>query len=340
MKKFLIFIAVFCATTLVRADNQIWLPNIPGYATGSKNGSSNALDVNVVNPNASPIPVVFPSNVVVDQGSPGPSASPWPMSVVNTPSVLLPSPLPSGSNHIGSVDVDNFPVPSPTLTIEGTVNQGSPGPSSSPWPVAVENQVQTVIASPLPSGSNHIGSVDVDNFPVPSPTITINGTVNQGSPGPSSSPWPVEVENNVHVIVASPLPSGSNEIGSVNISKFGGSSVSIGPAPAASSIPVTMASNQPVIVTQPSPYPSASPSTASISGQTTLAAPANVAGFILEAYSGNTDNLRWLACATSSTSSGQVLEPGRDTGLIPSSCPVSITPVSGTQEYQIQWLLK
>lgn len=79
--------------------------------------------------------------------------------------------------------------------------------------------------------------------------------------------------------------------------------------------------------------------TAAISGVTTLTAPANAIGFILENLSSNTGNLFWTIGATAATSSaGMLLEPGRDTGEVHAGQNVSVCPSTGTVTYSIQWI--
>ena len=71
MNKILIFILAFSALNFARADGEIYLPNIPGYATGTKSGNNNALDVTLVGGGI--------TIGAVSQGTPGPLASPWPV---------------------------------------------------------------------------------------------------------------------------------------------------------------------------------------------------------------------------------------------------------------------
>lgn len=72
---------------------------------------------------------------------------------------------------------------------------------------------------------------------------------------------------------------------------------------------------------------------------TAFAPPANAVGFILEAESANTDNVRWCIGATASTTNGVLAEPGRDTGFIPCAASISVAAVSGTQTVGVQWVL-
>lgn len=71
-----------------------------------------------------------------------------------------------------------------------------------------------------------------------------------------------------------------------------------------------------------------------------VSAPANAVGFILEAPSDNTHNIRWCIGGTASTTVGMLTEPGRDTGYIPCSANISVcSTVSGTNAFSVQWIL-
>lgn len=83
---------------------------------------------------------------------------------------------------------------------------------------------------------------------------------------------------------------------------------------------------------------SASETTGNVSTVITLTAPSNAIGFILQAKDANTANMRWAMGATATTTAGQQLQPGRDTGYVPAGANVSIVAESGTQEYEIQWV--
>jgi hypothetical protein len=73
----------------------------------------------------------------------------------------------------------------------------------------------------------------------------------------------------------------------------------------------------------------------------TFTVPANAIGFILESDSSvSTVNIRWKIGAAATTSSGMVLEPGRDTGFIPCAANISVIAVSGSsQSIAVQWIL-
>lgn len=71
----------------------------------------------------------------------------------------------------------------------------------------------------------------------------------------------------------------------------------------------------------------------------TFTAPANAVGFLLEAESSNTANIRWAIGSTASASVGTIAESGRDTGYIPGAANISVVAISGTQAVSVQWIL-
>jgi hypothetical protein len=83
-----------------------------------------------------------------------------------------------------------------------------------------------------------------------------------------------------------------------------------------------------------------SPGSATVSTVSTITAPANVAGFILVNLDTSSANIRYRIGAVASATSGQQLQPGRDTGFIPCGANISICAESGTQNYDIQWVIQ
>lgn len=81
--------------------------------------------------------------------------------------------------------------------------------------------------------------------------------------------------------------------------------------------------------------------TLSATTATSNTAPANAVGFFIEANSDNTNNIRWAIGSTASATVGSRLEPGRSgDGFIPCTGSVSVcAEVSGTNAYQLQWIL-
>lgn len=110
----------------------------------------------------------------------------------------------------------------------------------------------------------------------------------------------------------------------------------------ASSLAVTLASDQGTIPISPSVNTNGSIVNTSLTATTasSAAAPANTVGFILEAPSDNTNNIRWCIGSTASTTVGMLTEPGRDSGYVPCAATISIcATASGTNAYSIQWIL-
>lgn len=72
----------------------------------------------------------------------------------------------------------------------------------------------------------------------------------------------------------------------------------------------------------------------------TFTAPTGAVGFILEAESGNSVNIRWAIGSVATTAAGMLMEPGRDSGFVPCAANVSVIAVSGSgQSIGIQWVL-
>lgn len=76
-----------------------------------------------------------------------------------------------------------------------------------------------------------------------------------------------------------------------------------------------------------------------VSTVTTLTAPANAVGFILMNNDDSTANIRWRIGATATAAAGSQLQAGRDTGYVPCAANISICAESGTQNFNIQWIL-
>ena len=68
--------------------------------------------------------------------------------------------------------------------------------------------------------------------------------------------------------------------------------------------------------------------------------PSNCVGFVLEAESSNTANIRWALGSTASSTVGIIAEPGRDSGYIPGCAALSAIALSGTQAVDIIWVQK
>ena len=75
-----------------------------------------------------------------------------------------------------------------------------------------------------------------------------------------------------------------------------------------------------------------------VSTVTTLTAPANATGFILQNLDTSTTNIRWAVGRAATATVGQQLQPGRDSGFVPLGANVSIISESGTNDFDIQWV--
>jgi 3D (Asp-Asp-Asp) domain-containing protein len=108
----------------------------------------------------------------------------------------------------------------------------------------------------------------------------------------------------------------------------------------ANSEAVVIASDQSAIPTKAplSVTGSGSAASATVSTVATLTAPSNAVGFILQNLDTSTANIRWAVGRTATTTLGQQLQPGRDSGFVPIGANVSIVAESGTQNYDIQWV--
>ena len=199
--------------------------------------------------------------------------------------------------------------------------------------------INTTLGSPFQAGGS-IGNtsfiatqstgsnlhVDVDNFPATQPvsgtvavsnfpaTQPVSGTVtaNQGT-----SPW----------IVAGGGTAGSSGTAVLTIQGIGGGTA----VPISGTVSTTIAANSNAQVNN---------STSVTTTATTFIPPANAVGFVVEAESSNTVNLRYAAGTTATTTVGMLLEPGRDSGYVPTSATVTVCAVSGSgQAASIQWVM-
>lgn len=125
-----------------------------------------------------------------------------------------------------------------------------------------------------------------------------------------------------------------------NLTKINGSTLSLGSATSANSIPVVIASDQGAIQLKSPVNLNGSGSTAgaTVSTVITLTAPANAVGFVMQNLDTSTASIRWAIGRIASSTLGQQLQPGRDTGFIPCGANVSLVAESGTQNYDIQWV--
>jgi hypothetical protein len=118
---------------------------------------------------------------------------------------------------------------------------------------------------------------------------------------------------------------------------------SLGAKTSAASFSVVLASDQAAVPTSAPVNTAGSIVNTALVGTTATAVtkPANAVGFILQAASSNSDNIRWCAGSTASTTVGMLAEPGRDSGYIPLSSNLSVCAVASTvaNAFSIQWVL-
>lgn len=191
-----------------------------------------------------------------------------------------------------------------------------------------------------PPGSSSAGSV----------------TANQGTPNNDANAWPVRITDGTHDAtvtaggalnvalsgLANPLPV-TDAAAEASLSSIDTKTPTVGQKVMAASSPVVIASDQSAIpVTGSSPInTNGTIVNASLTATTasSASAPSTAVGFILEAPSDNTNNIRWCIGGTASTSVGMLTEPGRDSGFVPCKATISIcATVSGTNAYSIQWI--
>lgn len=179
---------------------------------------------------------------------------------------------------------------------------------------------QVVVASPGPSQFNRNGVA----------TEVSEDTVTPGN----SRPFPVKVLGTGGVSI-NPSTEAKQDALITLLTDL------LGQQAEAASLSVVLASDQPTVPTsQVALGAGNSPGSASASTTaSTLTAPANAIGFILMNLDSSTTNLRYRIGAVATTSSGQQLQPGRDTGYIPCAANISICAESGTPDYDIQWIL-
>jgi hypothetical protein len=115
----------------------------------------------------------------------------------------------------------------------------------------------------------------------------------------------------------------------------------VGQEAMADSLSVTLASDQtPIPVTATANSGSFDQDTLVATTASTVTAPANAVGFLIQAPSTNTDTIRWCVGATASTTNGVLMEQGRSEGPIMIGADISIcATVSGTNEYIVQWII-
>lgn len=257
---------------------------------------------------------------------------------------------------VSGVQVDPRSIRTLTSSDVVTANQGTANTAANAWPHKVTDgtNVQAVKAASTAAVATDPSSVVAfsPNSPLPTGANTI-GVVNQGTANTAANAWPHKITDGVNtaavkaastaaaaadpavVVAVSP-----NNTIPVNETQVGGASYTLGQKTMANSAPVTIASDQ----VAPKTYANVTASTVQSlvignSSAVSFSPPAGTVGFIAEAPSGNTQNLRCAAGTTATTTLGLRLEPGRDTGFVPVAATVSCIAEAGTnQEVDVQWV--
>jgi hypothetical protein len=196
-------------------------------------------------------------------------------------------------------------------------------------PVAIasnQSVIPVVVASPLPAGTNSIGGVTL-SASLPSGTNSI-GSVVQGSAAATASAWPVKPTDGTNVITVK--------------------AASTAPVATDTAEVVAISPNTPAIGTKQPVNANGSLSSRQTvtSSESSVVAPANAVGVIVECESVNVDNLRWGFSSSSSailsSTLGMLCEPGRDTGVLPFGAGTYVHLIStgaGSDYADIQWVL-
>lgn len=167
-------------------------------------------------------------------------------------------------------------------------------------------------ASPVPIS----GTIAVSNFPA-TQAVTQSGTWTTGRT------W--SLLNSTDSVNVGNFPATQPVSGTIAATQSGTWTVQQGSPPWTVSAPVSTTG-------------SGSAAGATVSTVQTLTAPANAVGFVLMNMDTSTTNMRWAIGRTATTTLGQQLQPGRDTGFVPAGANISIIAESGTVTYDIQWV--
>lgn len=247
-----------------------------------------------------------------------------------------------------------------SIPVTGTFWQATQPVSGTFWqatqPVSIAATVATNVAQF--GGTNVVTGIGASGLGIPRFSLSNDSLVGLVSGSSIVGKFGIDqttpgTTNGVQINAA--LPSGTNIIGKVSIdqttqgttnfvtenqTQVGGSAVTLGSKTSANSYPVVIASDQGSLQTKSSinVTGSGSAAAATVSTVATLTAPGNAVGFILMNLDTSNANIRWAVGRTASTTLGQQLQPGRDTGFVPIGANVSIIAESGTQNYDIQWI--
>lgn len=248
--------------------------------------------------------------------------------------------------------------PSQEHVTAGSPNSSRLSDGTSFYKATTPSDTQPVSAAslPLPSGASTAANQSTGNASLSSidgkiPASPSQEHVTAGSPHAArltdgTSFYKATTPSDTQPVSAAalPLPSGASTsanqtTANSSLSSIDGKLNSLGQKTSANSVPVVLPSDQTVSVKAPvNVTGSGSAAGATVSGVTTLTAPANAVGFVLMNLDVSTTNMRWAVGRTATTTLGQQLQPGRDTGFVPVGANISIIAESGTVTYDVQWV--
>jgi hypothetical protein len=345
------------------ASSAVYLPNLPGYATGTSLGGGHyGLDVSgtfsLTNPTVGAAVPATANYIAGNKAGNLTGLLIGQQTMANSLACVLPSDqsaIPVSQSGAWSVSVSNFPGTQPVSGTVAATQSGTwtvqPGNTANTTAWLVTGTGGTFPATEsgtwnvgLNAGSNIVGKVGIDQT-TPGTTNRVASNLDQvaGSAiatghGTAAGAIRVELPTDGTGVVG--LAAGANTIGSIN--NISGT-VSLPTGASTSALQTTGNTSLASIVTNTSKAPinttgSGSAAAATVSTVITLSAPANAVGFVLMNLDTSTANLRWAVGRTATTTLGQQLQPGRDTGFIPVGANVSLVAESGTQNYDIQWV--
>jgi hypothetical protein len=300
--------------------------------------SSGNVNVNVV----SEVPVT--GTVTANQGTPAVIANAWPVELTEGGNI-------ANVTAAGALQVDGSAVTQPVSVASLPLPTGAATSANQSTEITALGTINTTLGSPFQAGGS-IGNtsfiatqasganlhVNVDNFPATQP---VSGTVAATQSGTwtvqpgntaNTTPWLMTIDQGGNAALVS--AAGALKVDGSAVTQPVSGTFFQATQPVSGTVTVSNISTSSPVNTN------GSFSQASISVASTITAPANAVGFLLETDSANTDFMRWTdSNSTASATNGMKLEPGRDTGFMPMSHSLSICPNSGSQTYTIQWVL-
>jgi hypothetical protein len=324
----------------------------------------------VVNTNVLTLPAIT-GTVIANQGTPNIIANAWPVKL--TDGTLSNTFTANGLKVDGSavtqpvsgtffqatqpISAAALPLPAGASTSALQTSLNALFPTSIGQKTAVAS-LAVVLASdqtlPLPTGSATAANqtTQISQFPA-----TLGAKVSTGSlgvvlasdqaaiPVSQSGTW-----NLLNITGTVSLPTGASTSAlqtatNASLASIDTKTPALGQALAAASVPVVLTAAQltaltPSALGAPGGASGNSPGSTTVSTAATITAPANAMGFVLMNLDTSTANVRYRIGGTAAAANGQQLQPGRDTGFIPCKANISICAESGTQNYDIQWVIQ